>query len=88
MGALLRDRHFSDRGGQVRYAVSEIGEERRTGYLWSTDEPANWSDGNDVANPRVDMQCERPGRFPGLFVYFGIRDILKSIIYDVNPFKI
>lgn len=31
---------FSDRDGQVRYALSEIGEERRTGYLWYTDEPA------------------------------------------------
>jgi pectinesterase len=24
----------------IRYALSEIGEERRTGYLWYTDEPA------------------------------------------------
>jgi PelA/Pel-15E family pectate lyase len=31
---------FSDRDGQVRYDLSEIGEERRTGYLWYTDEPA------------------------------------------------
>jgi PelA/Pel-15E family pectate lyase len=31
---------FSDRDGQVRYNLSEIGEERRTGYLWYTDEPA------------------------------------------------
>jgi len=31
---------FSDRDGQIRYALSEIGEERRTGYLWYTDEPA------------------------------------------------
>jgi PelA/Pel-15E family pectate lyase len=31
---------FSDRDGVVRYALSEIGEERRTGYLWYTDEPA------------------------------------------------
>ena len=31
---------FSDRDGQVRYDLSQIGEERRTGYLWYTDEPA------------------------------------------------
>lgn len=31
---------FSDRDGVVRYNLSEIGEERRTGYLWYTDEPA------------------------------------------------
>jgi PelA/Pel-15E family pectate lyase len=31
---------FSDRDGVVRYALSEIGEERRRGYLWYTDEPA------------------------------------------------
>jgi PelA/Pel-15E family pectate lyase len=31
---------FSDRDGVIRYALSEIGEERRTGYLWYTDEPA------------------------------------------------
>jgi PelA/Pel-15E family pectate lyase len=31
---------FSDRDGVVRYALSEIGDERRTGYLWYTDEPA------------------------------------------------
>jgi PelA/Pel-15E family pectate lyase len=31
---------FSDRDGKVRYDLSEIGEERRTGYLWYTDEPA------------------------------------------------
>lgn len=31
---------FSDRDGQVRYDLSEVGEERRTGYLWYTDEPA------------------------------------------------
>jgi PelA/Pel-15E family pectate lyase len=31
---------FSDRDGVVRYQLSEIGEERRTGYLWYTDEPA------------------------------------------------
>jgi PelA/Pel-15E family pectate lyase len=31
---------FGDRDGQVRYDLSEIGEERRTGYLWYTDEPA------------------------------------------------
>ncbi|HEX2209853.1 MAG TPA: pectate lyase [Longimicrobium sp.] len=31
---------FSDRDGQIRYNLSQIGEERRTGYLWYTDEPA------------------------------------------------
>jgi PelA/Pel-15E family pectate lyase len=31
---------FSDRDGVIRYDLSEIGEERRTGYLWYTDEPA------------------------------------------------
>jgi PelA/Pel-15E family pectate lyase len=31
---------FSDRDGLIRYDLSEIGEERRTGYLWYTDEPA------------------------------------------------
>lgn len=31
---------FSDRDGVIRYALSEIGEERRMGYLWYTDEPA------------------------------------------------
>ncbi|HEX2202613.1 MAG TPA: pectate lyase [Longimicrobium sp.] len=31
---------FSDRDGVVRYSLSEIGEERRRGYLWYTDEPA------------------------------------------------
>ncbi|HEU0301057.1 MAG TPA: pectate lyase, partial [Longimicrobium sp.] len=31
---------FSDRDGVVRYALAEIGEERRRGYLWYTDEPA------------------------------------------------
>ena len=31
---------FSDRDGVIRYALSEIGEERRRGYLWYTDEPA------------------------------------------------
>jgi PelA/Pel-15E family pectate lyase len=31
---------FSDRDGIVRYSLSEIGEERRRGYLWYTDEPA------------------------------------------------
>lgn len=30
---------FSDRDGVVRYRLSEIGEERRRGYLWYTDEP-------------------------------------------------
>lgn len=30
---------FSDRDGVVRYQLSEIGEERRRGYLWYTDEP-------------------------------------------------
>ncbi|HST62786.1 MAG TPA: pectate lyase [Longimicrobium sp.] len=32
---------FSDRDGVIRYALSEIGEERRGGYLWYTDEPAS-----------------------------------------------
>jgi PelA/Pel-15E family pectate lyase len=32
---------FSDRDGVVRYNLSEIGEERRRGYLWYTDEPAS-----------------------------------------------
>lgn len=31
---------FSDRDGIVRYNLNEIGEERRSGYLWYTDEPA------------------------------------------------
>ncbi|MBB4634007.1 pectate lyase [Longimicrobium terrae] len=31
---------FSDRDGVIRYNLSEIGDERRTGYLWYTDEPA------------------------------------------------
>jgi PelA/Pel-15E family pectate lyase len=31
---------FSDRDGVIRYALSEIGEERRSGYGWYTDEPA------------------------------------------------
>jgi len=31
---------FSDRDGVIRYALSEIGEERRSGYAWYTDEPA------------------------------------------------
>jgi PelA/Pel-15E family pectate lyase len=31
---------FSDRDGIIRYALSEISEERRSGYLWYTDEPA------------------------------------------------
>jgi PelA/Pel-15E family pectate lyase len=31
---------FSDRDGVVKYSLSEIGEERRRGYLWYTDEPA------------------------------------------------
>ncbi|HEY0303982.1 MAG TPA: pectate lyase, partial [Longimicrobiales bacterium] len=30
---------FSDRDGVVRYKLSEVGEERRRGYLWYTDEP-------------------------------------------------
>jgi PelA/Pel-15E family pectate lyase len=30
---------FSDRDGVIKYNLSEIGEERRTGYLWYTDEP-------------------------------------------------
>ena len=30
---------FSDRDGVVRYDLSEIGAERREGYLWYTDEP-------------------------------------------------
>jgi PelA/Pel-15E family pectate lyase len=30
---------FSDRDGIVRYNLSEVGEERRRGYLWYTDEP-------------------------------------------------
>ena len=30
---------FSDRDGVRRYDLREIGEERRTGYLWYTDEP-------------------------------------------------
>ena len=30
---------FSDRDGIVRYRLSEVGEERRRGYLWYTDEP-------------------------------------------------
>lgn len=30
---------FSDRDGIVRYNLMEIGEERRRGYLWYTDEP-------------------------------------------------
>ena len=32
---------FSDRDGVVRYNLSEIGEERRRGYLWYTDEPVS-----------------------------------------------
>jgi PelA/Pel-15E family pectate lyase len=31
---------FSDRDGVVRYNLNEIGEERRSGYMWYTDEPA------------------------------------------------
>jgi PelA/Pel-15E family pectate lyase len=31
---------FSDRDGVIRYDLAEIGEERRAGYLWYTDEPA------------------------------------------------
>jgi PelA/Pel-15E family pectate lyase len=31
---------FSDRDGVIKYSLSEIGEERRRGYLWYTDEPA------------------------------------------------
>lgn len=31
---------FSDRDGVIRYNLSEIGDERRTGYLWYTDKPA------------------------------------------------
>lgn len=31
---------FSDRDGIVRYNLNEIGEERRFGYMWYTDEPA------------------------------------------------
>lgn len=31
---------FSDRDGIVRYNLNEVGEERRRGYLWYTDEPA------------------------------------------------
>jgi pectinesterase len=38
---------FSDRDGQVRYALLEIGEERRNGYLWYTDEPATTLRGYD-----------------------------------------
>ena len=30
---------FSDRDGIVRYNLSDVGEERRRGYLWYTDEP-------------------------------------------------
>jgi PelA/Pel-15E family pectate lyase len=30
---------FSDRDGVIKYSLDEIGEERRTGYLWYTDEP-------------------------------------------------
>jgi PelA/Pel-15E family pectate lyase len=30
---------FSDRDGIIRYNLNEIGNERRTGYLWYTDEP-------------------------------------------------
>jgi PelA/Pel-15E family pectate lyase len=32
---------FSDRDGVIRYNLHEIGTERRTGYLWYTDEPAS-----------------------------------------------
>jgi PelA/Pel-15E family pectate lyase len=31
---------FSDRDGVIRYDLAEIGDERRGGYLWYTDEPA------------------------------------------------
>jgi PelA/Pel-15E family pectate lyase len=31
---------FSDRDGVIKYDLNEIGDERRTGYLWYTDEPA------------------------------------------------
>jgi PelA/Pel-15E family pectate lyase len=32
---------FSDRDGVVRYNLNEIGDERRFGYMWYTDEPAS-----------------------------------------------
>jgi PelA/Pel-15E family pectate lyase len=32
---------FSDRDGVIRYNLNEIGAERRSGYLWYTDEPAS-----------------------------------------------
>jgi PelA/Pel-15E family pectate lyase len=31
---------FSDRDGVIKYDLNEIGDERRAGYLWYTDEPA------------------------------------------------
>ncbi|HEY0808904.1 MAG TPA: pectate lyase, partial [Longimicrobiales bacterium] len=32
---------FSDRDGIIRYDLNEVGEERRRGYLWYTDEPVS-----------------------------------------------
>lgn len=32
---------FSDRDGVIRYNLSEVGQERRRGYLWYTDEPVS-----------------------------------------------